>query len=147
MSTPGRPVGDAACDVPASSAIPPDSSTCGCTASTRSPTARVRIDDAVAAAAADAMPALALTDLGNVFGLVKFYQAARAARREADHRLRRLGHARRRARPAVPPAAARADRGGLPAPVRTGCRAPTAATSTAGTPSCGAAGSPKAPTD
>ena len=39
----------------------------------------VRIDDAVATAAADAMPALALTDLGNAFGLVKFYKAARAA--------------------------------------------------------------------
>ena len=39
----------------------------------------VRIDDAVAAAAADGMPALALTDLANVFGLVKFYQAARGA--------------------------------------------------------------------
>ena len=38
----------------------------------------VRIDDAVAAAAADGMPALALTDLGNVFGMVKFYQKARA---------------------------------------------------------------------
>src|ERR1700675_4546785 len=37
----------------------------------------VRIDDAVAAAAADAMPALALTDLANAFGLVKFYRAAR----------------------------------------------------------------------
>ncbi len=39
----------------------------------------VRIDDAVKRAAADAMPALALTDLANVFGLVKFYQAARGA--------------------------------------------------------------------
>jgi DNA polymerase-3 subunit alpha len=39
----------------------------------------VRIDDAVAAAVADAMPALALTDLSNTFGLVKFYKAARAA--------------------------------------------------------------------
>ncbi len=37
----------------------------------------VRIDDAVAAAKADGMPALALTDLGNVFGMVKFYQTAR----------------------------------------------------------------------
>ena len=37
----------------------------------------VRIDDAIAAATADAMPALALTDLSNVFGLVKFYRAAR----------------------------------------------------------------------
>jgi DNA polymerase-3 subunit alpha len=38
----------------------------------------VRIDDAVAAAANDAMPALALTDLTNAFGLIKFYKAARA---------------------------------------------------------------------
>ncbi|HEY1329700.1 MAG TPA: DNA polymerase III subunit alpha [Casimicrobiaceae bacterium] len=38
----------------------------------------VRIDDAVAAAAADGMPSLALTDLGNAFGLIKFYKAARA---------------------------------------------------------------------
>ncbi|HEX8978450.1 MAG TPA: DNA polymerase III subunit alpha [Parasulfuritortus sp.] len=35
------------------------------------------VDGAVAAAAADAMPALALTDLANLFGLVKFYLAAR----------------------------------------------------------------------
>jgi DNA polymerase-3 subunit alpha len=39
----------------------------------------LRIDDAVAAASRDRMPALALTDLGNVFGLVKFYKAARDA--------------------------------------------------------------------
>ena len=39
----------------------------------------VRIDDAVAAAAADGMPALALTDLSNLFGMIKFYKAARAA--------------------------------------------------------------------
>jgi DNA polymerase-3 subunit alpha len=39
----------------------------------------VRIDDAVAAAKSDAMPALALTDRENLFGLVKFYKAARAA--------------------------------------------------------------------
>src|SRR5437763_3474364 len=38
----------------------------------------VRIDDAVAAAAADQMPALAITDLANAFGLIKFYKAARA---------------------------------------------------------------------
>ncbi len=36
----------------------------------------VRIDEAVAAARENAMPALALTDLSNVFGLVKFYQSA-----------------------------------------------------------------------
>ncbi len=39
----------------------------------------VRIPEAVAATKQDAMPALALTDLSNVFGMVKFYQAARAA--------------------------------------------------------------------
>ncbi len=38
----------------------------------------VRIGDAVARAVEDGMPALALTDLSNVFGLVKFYQAARS---------------------------------------------------------------------
>ncbi|HET9112244.1 MAG TPA: DNA polymerase III subunit alpha [Burkholderiales bacterium] len=38
----------------------------------------LRIDDAVARAKSDVMPALALTDLSNVFGLVKFYQAARS---------------------------------------------------------------------
>lgn len=37
----------------------------------------IRIDDAVAKAVADHMPALALTDLSNLFGLVKFYQCAR----------------------------------------------------------------------
>ena len=39
----------------------------------------VRLDKAVACARDDGQPALALTDLGNVFGLVKFYQAARKA--------------------------------------------------------------------
>src|SRR6185503_17818730 len=39
----------------------------------------VRLDQAVERAAADGMPALALTDLGNLFGLVKFYRAARGA--------------------------------------------------------------------
>jgi DNA polymerase-3 subunit alpha len=38
----------------------------------------LRIDDAVRAAALDRMPALALTDLANQFGLIKFYTAARA---------------------------------------------------------------------
>ena len=39
------------------------------------------------------MPALALTDLANLFGLVKFYTAARARGRQADRRLRRLDRA------------------------------------------------------
>ena len=38
----------------------------------------VRLEDAVQRAVADGMPALALTDLANLFGLVKFYSAARA---------------------------------------------------------------------
>ena len=37
----------------------------------------VRIGDAVKRAAGDGMPAMALTDLGNLFGLVKFYAGAR----------------------------------------------------------------------
>jgi len=37
----------------------------------------VRLDEAVRKASEDRMPALALTDLNNVFGMVKFYQAAR----------------------------------------------------------------------
>ncbi len=36
----------------------------------------IRIPEAIAKAAADQMPALALTDLSNLFGLVKFYQCA-----------------------------------------------------------------------
>ena len=39
----------------------------------------VRVDDAVAAAAADGMPALAITDSANLFGMVKFYKAANGA--------------------------------------------------------------------
>ncbi|MDM7942494.1 MAG: DNA polymerase III subunit alpha [Hydrogenophaga sp.] len=38
-----------------------------------------RIDEVVAAAAADGQPALAITDLNNLFGAVKFYKAARGA--------------------------------------------------------------------
>ncbi len=39
----------------------------------------VRVDGAVDAAKQDGMPALALTDLNNFFGLIKFYKAARGA--------------------------------------------------------------------
>ncbi|MEY5100937.1 MAG: hypothetical protein RJA36_3656 [Pseudomonadota bacterium] len=38
-----------------------------------------RIDEVVAAAAADGQPALGLSDLSNLFGAVKFYKAARGA--------------------------------------------------------------------
>jgi DNA polymerase-3 subunit alpha len=39
----------------------------------------VRIEDAVARAVADGMGALAITDLANLFGMVRFYKAARSA--------------------------------------------------------------------
>ena len=39
----------------------------------------VRVPELVAAAAAGGMPAVAITDQGNLFGLVKFYRAALAA--------------------------------------------------------------------
>src|SRR5262245_34784845 len=39
----------------------------------------VRVEDAVKRAAAAGMPAIALTDMANVFGMVKFYGAARGA--------------------------------------------------------------------
>src|SRR5688500_154529 len=39
----------------------------------------VRIEEAVARATADGMPALALTDAANLFGMVRFYRAAREA--------------------------------------------------------------------
>ena len=38
----------------------------------------VRLDEAINAAVSDRMPALGLTDLGNMFGLIKFYQDARS---------------------------------------------------------------------
>jgi DNA polymerase-3 subunit alpha len=38
----------------------------------------VRIDDVVKAAAGDNQPAIAITDLSNLFGMVKFYKAARS---------------------------------------------------------------------
>src|SRR3954462_2183630 len=38
-----------------------------------------RIDDVVKAAAKDHQPALAITDLNNLFGAIKFYKAARGA--------------------------------------------------------------------
>ena len=37
----------------------------------------LRIDDAALAARADGQPALAITDLSNLFGAIKFYKACR----------------------------------------------------------------------
>ncbi|HUW29294.1 MAG TPA: PHP domain-containing protein, partial [Sulfuriferula sp.] len=39
----------------------------------------LRVGEAVEMAKRDGMPALALTDLNNFFGLIKFYKAARGA--------------------------------------------------------------------
>jgi DNA polymerase-3 subunit alpha len=39
----------------------------------------VRVDDAVKAAVKDGQPSLAITDLANLFGMVKFYKAARGS--------------------------------------------------------------------
>jgi hypothetical protein len=44
----------------------------------------VRLEDAVQRAAQDQMPAVALTDAANLFGMVKFYGAARAAEAAGD---------------------------------------------------------------
>ena len=79
----------------------------------------MRVDEAVKQAAADGMPALALTDTANVFGMVKFYGAARAAGVKAGHRRRLLAAERGRPRQAVPRCCCFAQsRAGLPAPVR-----------------------------
>jgi DNA polymerase III alpha subunit len=56
-----------------------------------------RIDEAIAQAAADGQPALAITDLANLFGMVKFYTAARAARASSPSSAAMSGSARRMA--------------------------------------------------
>ena len=105
----------------------------------------VRIDDAVDAAAADGMPALALTDLANVFGLVKFYKAARERGHQADRRLRRVDHARRGTR-----APSRLLLAGGPRRLPQAVRLADARLSHESAPrprrDCAATGSPKAPT-
>ena len=49
-----------------------------------------RIDDVVAAAAADGQPAIGITDHGNMYGVLDFYQACQGPGRQADHRHRAL---------------------------------------------------------
>ena len=71
----------------------------------------LRIDDVVGAAAADEQGALAITDLSNLFGAVKFYSAARKKGVKPHHRRRCLARARRRREAAEPPAAAGAEHG------------------------------------
>ncbi len=60
-----------------------------------------RIDEVVKAAAADRQPALAITDLNNLFGAIKFYKAGARQGRQAHHRRRSVrskGWAQRPAR-------------------------------------------------
>ena len=45
-----------------------------------------RLDDLFTAAAAQGMPALAMTDHGNLFGAYDFYTRGQGGRRQADHR-------------------------------------------------------------
>ena len=99
-----------------------------------------RIGDAVARAVEERMPALALTDLANLFGAIKFYTAARGAgikpitgcdlwignpaKPESPHRLLLLAITQ-----------------GICA-CATSSRAPTATTSSAAAPKCARNGSP-----
>ena len=53
-----------------------------------------RVDDLVGEAARQEMPALAITDHGNMFGAFDFCKPARAQRGQADHRHGGLRHAR-----------------------------------------------------
>ena len=79
------------------------------------------------------MPALALTDLANLFGMVKFYTGGARRGHQADRRRRRLGRRRATARDPGRDGASRLlllvkNRGRLPAAVRVAdCRLPAAA--------------------
>ena len=104
------------------------SSTSTSTRSTRCSTAPSRSTSCFRARKPLGMPAVAMTDHGNLFGAVEFYEKARDAGVQADHRLRGLRRrrlalrqeagARRRSEAArqQPPDAARDEREGLPQP-------------------------------
>ena len=71
------------------------------------------------------MPAVAMTDHGNLFGAVEFYNAAKEQGRPARHRLRGLRraagpHGRAPSRPLQPPGAAVRKPGRLPQPDQAG---------------------------
>jgi len=76
-----------------------------------------------------ACPALAITDLANVFGQVKFYKGA-LGRREAESSLRRLDHHDPSANKPAPAAAAAQSRAGY-SDSRSFCRVRGSRTSTA----------------
>ena len=48
----------------------------------------IRMEQLMKKAAEFEMPAVAMTDHGNLFGAIEFYQAAKDARDQTDHRLR-----------------------------------------------------------
>ena len=69
------------------------SCTCTCTPSTRCSTARRGSTTCSPRPTGMGMPALAMTDHGNVFGAYEFCKQGHEARRQADHRHRGLRHA------------------------------------------------------
>ena len=86
-----------------------------------------RIDELLDQAVKLKMPAIAVTEHGNMFSSVIFHDHARAARAEADSRLRGLRRAGQPARPRAaiparrePPGAAGRDARGLPQPDQAG---------------------------
>ena len=111
------------------------SSICACIPSTRCVDSVVRIDELVEAVAAAGMPAVALTDQCNLFAMVKFYRAALARGRQADHRRGPAAARAGRARRADPRCVLLCqDAGGLPQPDAAGDRAPTWKASSAAVP-------------
>ena len=50
----------------------------------------IRLDDLFKKAKEFKMPAMAITDHGNMFGAIDFYKQAYEQRHQADHRLRTL---------------------------------------------------------
>ena len=61
-----------------------------------------RVTDVVAKAAADGQPAMGITDHGNMYGVLDFYQACRTPGHQADHRHRGVHGPRRPPRAAGP---------------------------------------------
>ena len=55
-----------------------------------------RVKPLIDAAVAEGMPAIAMTDHGNMFGAYDFWHVATGGRHQADHRHRGLRHARHR---------------------------------------------------
>ena len=106
----------------------------------------LRIDDAVAAAAADGQGALAITDLSNLFGAVKFYSAARRAGVKPIIGAEVCLAAEPGEKADQPPRPAGAEPRRLSQPLRRCCRAAGSRTRRAAMRSSNGRGSPNAPT-